>query len=268
MCSVRDESLPRLVESIVGQTFADWELIVGAQGANPTLYAYLERVSKACLRIRALELTEFGLSRARNACVRAAEGAIVAFTDDDCEADPSWLERIHDAFAAEPSVGLVAGDWYRSAANPGFDPAYVRLPSPSIASTDPPRRAFVGRRAGTGPGRTSRSGAEVFERVGGFDESLGPGTPFPAAEDTDFGLRAEALNVAMWTRPDIRVYHSGGRRVGLLPFLRHHRAYATGRDASREAATFIPSPRGGVGAPALQSPAPPGHHREPSPGNA
>src|SRR6185503_12058000 len=45
---------------------------------------------------------------ARNRGVRAAQGALLAFTDADCVADPDWLSELCRPFA-EPHVGASAG---------------------------------------------------------------------------------------------------------------------------------------------------------------
>lgn len=49
-----------------------------------------------------------GLSWARRAGLRAAAGAVVAFTDDDCVVSPSWLRNARALFA-DPTVGAVTG---------------------------------------------------------------------------------------------------------------------------------------------------------------
>lgn len=46
---------------------------------------------------------------ARNTGIRAATGAILAFTDADCRPQPTWLYHLVQAFA-DPSVGIVAGE--------------------------------------------------------------------------------------------------------------------------------------------------------------
>jgi GT2 family glycosyltransferase len=49
-----------------------------------------------------------GLAAARNAGVRASRAEIVAFTDDDCEADAGWLAALLQAFS-ESEAGGVGG---------------------------------------------------------------------------------------------------------------------------------------------------------------
>jgi glucosyl-dolichyl phosphate glucuronosyltransferase len=52
-----------------------------------------------------------GLAIARNTGVRAAKAEIVAFTDDDAEPDPTWLERLLGRFREHPGeIGVVGGE--------------------------------------------------------------------------------------------------------------------------------------------------------------
>src|SRR5262249_56680398 len=48
---------------------------------------------------------------------------------------------------------------------------------------------------------------------GGFDTRLGPGTPIPASEDSDFFYRAMRQGIAVIYCPDIVVHHNHGRRT-------------------------------------------------------
>lgn len=55
-----------------------------------------------------LELQQ-GLSRARNTGINVAEGQIVAFIDDDAEADPEWLTSLLQVYAEYPDAWAVGG---------------------------------------------------------------------------------------------------------------------------------------------------------------
>ncbi len=50
--------------------------------------------------------SSIGLAAARNAGVRASRGEIVAFTDDDCEPDASWLAALLEAFSKSDAGGV------------------------------------------------------------------------------------------------------------------------------------------------------------------
>lgn len=60
-------------------------------------------------RLRVIREPRQGLSYARNAGIEAARAPIVAFTDDDVEAAPGWVETIVSALEAHPQVDGVGG---------------------------------------------------------------------------------------------------------------------------------------------------------------
>ena len=49
-----------------------------------------------------------GLRHARNRALQEAEGDLIAFTDDDCEPEPDWVEALVKPFA-DPEVACVTG---------------------------------------------------------------------------------------------------------------------------------------------------------------
>ena len=233
MCipTIRADTLPSAVAAIRSQTWADWELIIIPQGADERLVEACNAATNSDSRIRYVHLSGRGLSIARNAGIQAARGDVVAFTDDDCAPAPDWLERVHESFLAQPSVGIVAGDLLPSPRPrwrwPSTCPAtrtIEYLYRPSDPNVGAPPGFYWG-----GANFTVRR--EVFELIGGFDQYLGAGSEFPSAEDVDFALRAESANVIMWTRPSIIVHHTHGRRYGVRNTLTLYRGYARGSGA-------------------------------------
>ena len=95
--------------SILAQTHADRELIVVAQGSHVDDVEQAVTQASAGDAVRVVRDSGRGLSRARNTAIAEAQGEIVAFTDDDCEADSRWLEELVTRFMAEPAVGLIGG---------------------------------------------------------------------------------------------------------------------------------------------------------------
>ena len=108
--TVRAGVLGHAIRSIAGQTLTDWELIVVGQGPDEAaLRAATEEAAPGDPRVRYLHLEAKGRSRALNAGMRASGGEIIANTDDDCEADPHWLEELDARLRAEPGTGAVGG---------------------------------------------------------------------------------------------------------------------------------------------------------------
>ena len=87
--------LPELLGALADQSMdpSRFEVIVVDDGSTDGTWSALEGLAgTTTLRLRGLRLDHsVGQGPARNVGVRAARGEIVAFTDDDCIPEPSWL---------------------------------------------------------------------------------------------------------------------------------------------------------------------------------
>ncbi|MEZ4714204.1 MAG: glycosyltransferase [Caldilineaceae bacterium] len=227
IASVRGHTIPYFVDSILAQTYKDWELIVAVQGNEPSLLNYVEQAQQNDARIKVIHVDRFGKTHALNKTINAAQGEIIAFTDDDCTAPPNWLQTFIDCFEQEPAVGLVAGDLVPPPAS-SFSISTCPTTYTIECIYDPKASGFQGPPGFYWSGGNFAARRSVTDLIGPFDEYLGPGTDYPVADDTDYALRAEDLGVIMWTTPRSVIYHTYGRRTGLQNFLKHHKAYARG----------------------------------------
>ena len=82
-----------------------YEVLVVDDGSDPPIDPAAFRVGRTA---RWLRQPNGGPASARNAGLAAAAGDIVAFTDDDCEPDPGWLDALVDAIGRAPEA-LVGG---------------------------------------------------------------------------------------------------------------------------------------------------------------
>jgi glycosyltransferase involved in cell wall biosynthesis len=88
----RPALVQRAVRSVLAQTFADLEVIVVLDGADPESEARLKAVDDA--RLQVISVPEpVGGSTARNIGVRAARAGWIALLDDDDEWFPQKLEK-------------------------------------------------------------------------------------------------------------------------------------------------------------------------------
>lgn len=79
----RPKYLRAAIESVMAQTFRDWELIIADDGSGPDTQAYL-RTLAAAPRVKVLWLAHTGNPPAvRNVALREAKGEYVAFLDSD-----------------------------------------------------------------------------------------------------------------------------------------------------------------------------------------
>lgn len=168
-------------------------------------------------RLRYLREDRPGLSRARNRALRGASGEILAFTDDDVCVDPLWLEGVIRGFARRGDVacvtGLVASVSLERPAEQYFDRRvwwssscehrlYTAQPGPDSSPAHP----YASGRFGTGANAAFR--ADAIRAIGGFDESLGAGSPSSGGEDLDAFVRILRAGLAISYEPGALVWHA------------------------------------------------------------
>src|SRR5512147_897840 len=80
----RPRFISRAIESIVAQTFTDWELIVVHDGPNEEIASIMQGWAAREPRVRYFRRTEKGnIAQANNFGLRQAHGEYVAVLDDD-----------------------------------------------------------------------------------------------------------------------------------------------------------------------------------------
>jgi GT2 family glycosyltransferase len=152
-----------------------------------------------------VRLEQPGASRARNAGWRAARHPLVAFTDDDCLPGPGWPGAL--AAAAADGIDFVTGR--TCAPEPVDRPVAVKTSLTAelltVASAEP-----------LGASNNLLVRRSALERIGGFDERLGPGTWPAAAEDLALFDRLLAAGCTGRYEPGALVVHEQWRSRGEL----------------------------------------------------
>ncbi len=188
----RAEELARYLPTLDAQTHRDFELIVIDQNPDdrlaPILKPYFDRFPLVHLR------SAKGLCRARNIGFSRMTGDLVAFPDDDCLYPPDLLERVNKLFTEHPEWGGVNG-------KPQHDPYW------HTAAGDINRFNLWKR----GISFTIFLRRSVIDTVGPFDEtlSLGAGTPWGAADETDYLLGAMQAGFKLRYEPSLEIPHPG-----------------------------------------------------------
>src|SRR5579871_1874691 len=99
----RWDDLVRAVESLHAQETPPHQVVVVVDH-NPQL---LDRVTAQLSGVTAVENSEpRGLSGARNSGIAVATGEIIAFLDDDAEADARWLTHLRAGYAWSNVIGV------------------------------------------------------------------------------------------------------------------------------------------------------------------
>ena len=98
--------LPETMESVLGQTFTDFEVIVVNDGSTDNTREWVEQIQDN--RIRLINQTNQGsASAARNKGISQAKGDYIAFLDADDVWESTKLAKQLEAFKVNPEVGLV-----------------------------------------------------------------------------------------------------------------------------------------------------------------
>lgn len=167
------------IESALGQTYRDFEVIVVNDGSADATGSVAERYAADHPgRVIALSQPNRGVSAARNAALAIARGSRIALLDGDDRWAPAFLESQMRILDARPEIAIVTGN----AVNLGgpSDGAPVRPVDPS--QTEPELVDIL--RDETAVFIMSLFRREVVNAVGGFDER------FRTNEDYDFWIRA------------------------------------------------------------------------------
>jgi O-antigen biosynthesis protein len=222
------------VRQLANQEYPSYEIVVvdNAPADPRAVPAVLESLD---LRVPVRYMLEprGGLSWARNAGWRAAKADIIAFLDDDAVPDRYWLAEMVRGFSARSKVGCVTGmvlpaelrtepqQWFeglggfshgRGFNQEVFGPGHSQSPLLPI----PP----------FGAGANMAFHREVLVDIGGFEVSLGAGTPARSAEETLAFTRTLLAQHTMVYQPTALVFHY--HRDTLVGLKRQLRGYSTG----------------------------------------
>jgi hypothetical protein len=97
--------LPKAVDSILAQSFTNFELIAINNGSTDGTRSYLDGISDS--RVRVFHQADAGLAAALNRGILLAQGRYIARQDHDDLADPSRLAKQVAFLDAHPDHGLV-----------------------------------------------------------------------------------------------------------------------------------------------------------------
>ena len=86
------EYLEKCVNSILNQTFTDFELILVDDGSTDASGSMCDEFAQKDSRVKVIHQSNAGSSAARNVGIKASSGAFLSFVDSDDWLDPDFLE--------------------------------------------------------------------------------------------------------------------------------------------------------------------------------
>ena len=99
----------RAVESVLGQTFRELEILVIDDGSSDGTAELCDRYAEADARVRVFHQENSGVSMARNKGLSAARGTLIAWIDADDYMEPEMLARLYHALRKEEADLAVCG---------------------------------------------------------------------------------------------------------------------------------------------------------------
>jgi glycosyltransferase involved in cell wall biosynthesis len=195
--------------------------VVDSASADPAAVARVVSDPRA----RVLRSERPGATVARNLGWRAARHELIGFIDDDVEVDPAWADAFVRCWQQHRDAVFITGR--------------IRIPAGqgtlAVAVKDDAEPAEFGQ---LDAGLLGHSASLAVPRarlveVGGFDESLGPGSRFREADDVDLFDRLIALGGAGRYEPSADATHDQWRRIREYVVLQHDYGYGSGARLSK-----------------------------------
>ncbi len=95
-----EKYIRKCLDSIINQTFKDIEIICVNDGSTDKSREILTEYQKKDSRIKIIDKKNGGLSSARNAGLKAAQGKFISFIDSDDWAEKTMLEKLYNNITA------------------------------------------------------------------------------------------------------------------------------------------------------------------------
>ena len=231
----RCEKLRQCLTSLTSQLFKDFEIIVIDGGSTDETLIMLQE-----FQVKVIKQKGKGIANAENLGIHNSKGEIIAFLDDDCIANPSWLSNLVKPYVVSSKVGGTGG-----AVRIGFTPA-----------TDPTKLSLfryfgaiysniVLEGCTSSIGVITRSGAltqnfdqgerllevdhvqgcnmsfssNVIKTLGGLDEDYS-GTGF--RWETDLCIRVRKAGYKIMFNPEAEVFHNTDHEKFLTPKYKYY----------------------------------------------
>jgi len=198
------EYLYQCLESIVAHTDLPFEVIIADDASRDATPRLLEKVQHATLLRNEANLD---FIRTCNAGARLAKGRYLLFLNNDVTVTPRWLSTLVATMETYPNCGAVHGKLIRPDGTLQEAGSIVWRDGSALGygrDDDPSRPEYCYlREVDYGSGACLLVRAELFQKLGGFDELYLPAY----YEDADLCFGVRRLGYKVVFQPDVSVVH-------------------------------------------------------------
>lgn len=182
--------LARCIESVLGQSLTDLEMIVVDDGSTDGTADVIAHYAARDERVRGFRGPNRGVSHARNVALQDAHGRYIALLDGDDEWEPAFANTLVRQLERQKEFAIVCGNGL-NLGGPLDGRPVKPWPAPAreirmIDLIEHEDAMFI----------MSIFRREVYEALGGFNESLS------RSEDYEFWMRAAAAGFRIVTCPE------------------------------------------------------------------
>lgn len=104
-----EEYLRQCLDSVLVQTFTDWELILVDDGSPDHCGAICDEYAEKDSRVKVLHIPNGGVSNARNIGMKEAQGEWITFIDSDDWVSEDFIESLYEPIRTNSDLDLVHG---------------------------------------------------------------------------------------------------------------------------------------------------------------
>ncbi|HEX6915880.1 MAG TPA: glycosyltransferase family A protein [Chitinophagaceae bacterium] len=189
----RKEELRRLFDSVIANGIRNIELIIVDQNTDGLIDQLISEYASQ-LDISHIRMEEANQSKARNIGAAQAKYPIICFPDDDCWFEPDALTKVQHYFQRAPQTDLLVANWKQ---NPVVHERSFRLT---------PQHIYTFRAVGYVT-YVLFFNKGVFQKLGGFLETIGIGKYIGGGEDSELTFRAADRGMRIYYEASIGVNH-------------------------------------------------------------
>lgn len=186
-CYNQAQYIEEAIESVINQTYRNWELIIIDDGSTDNSFEIAEKYASGDQRIKCLSQPNGGPSKARNNGVKKSVGKYLMFFDSDDKLAPQYFDKGIDYMSSHPNCAVFYSRLKRFGKK--NDELTIRFTS------------YQDHLCSSSLFPTCIMHRTDFERIGGFDEDM------KGYEDWEMFIRLLYHNDNVYQYPEIMFFY-------------------------------------------------------------